>query len=325
MGAALLLLLLVVIASALASGLVLTLLFIIIYVFASYEFPATSILLVILSSSTVGILGLIAWGERRAPDHVIPALGATSIDDAEYPDLAGKVRLIAQQADIPVPSLYIAPTETPISLTTGFRPKNARLVVSEGLLEILEDDELEAVVAHELAHIKNRDTSVMTVATLPIAAADRVVTILTGKSPGVDHGQPSRVDYADALMTAGFIFFPPLWLCGYLLWASLSRMREFTADRGAVAITGDSAALASALRRIDETIANQPTTDYRQVEIAAFAIIDANHPDPVGVVPPLGWPLTNIFATHPPTSARIDRLQTASRELNLQSDSQTKT
>jgi heat shock protein HtpX len=321
MGATLLLLLFAVIVSALASGTVLTVLFIIIYVFASYEFPPVSLLLLILGSSTIGILGIIAWGERRAPDHVIPALGATRIDQAAESELVAKVRLVSQQANIPVPSVYITPTETPISLTTGFRPENARLVVSEGLLELLEDEELEAVVAHELAHVKNRDTSVMTVATLPIAAADRVITILTGKSHGVDHGQPSRVDYADALMTAGFVFFPPLWFCGYLLWASLSRMREFTADRGAVAMTGDPAALATALSRIDETIANQPTTDFRQVEVAAFAIIETDQGDPVGALSPFGRPLTNLFATHPSTSTRIERLGRATQELDPSADS----
>lgn len=323
MGATLLLLLFAVIVSALASGIVLTLLVIIVYVFATYEFPPVPLLLSVLSSSTVGVLGLIALGEPKAPDHAISSLGASRIDKADYPELVSIVRFVAQQADTPVPRIYVAPTETPISLTTGFRPESARLVVSEGLLETLEDDGLEAVVAHELAHVKNRDTSVMTVATLPIAAADRVVTILTGKSHGVDHGQPSRVDYADALMTAGFVFFPPLWLCGYLLWASMSRMREFTADAGAIAMTGNPAALATALQRIDETIANQPTTDFRQVEVAAFAIIETDRTDSVGVFSPLGRPLTNIFATHPSTSARIERLRTATRGLETHLDSGT--
>lgn len=322
MGATLLLLLFAVIASALASGIVLTLLVIIIYVFASYEFPPVPFLLLVLSGSTIGILGLIALGERKAPDHAISSLGAGRIDEADYPELVSVVRLVAQQADTPVPRIYVAPTKTPISLTTGFRPKHARLVVSEGLLDTLADDELEAVVAHEIAHVKNRDTSVMTVATLPIAAADRVVTILTGKSHGVDHGQPSRVDYADALMTAGFVFFPPLWFCGYLLWASLSRMREFTADAGAVAMTGNPAALATALRRIDETIANQPTTDFRQIEVAAFAIIETDRTDSVGILSAFGRPLTNLFATHPSTSTRIERLQRITREMDTSTDSE---
>ncbi|MFC4552399.1 M48 family metallopeptidase [Halorussus sp. GCM10023401] len=322
MGATLLLLLFAVIVSALASGIVLTLLVIIVYVFATYEFPPVPLLLSVLSSSTVGVLGLIALGERKAPDHAISSLGASRIDKADYPELVSIVRFVAQQADTPVPRIYVAPTEIPISLTTGFRPESARLVVSEGLLETLEDEGLEAVVAHELAHVKNRDTSVMTVATLPIAAADRVVTILTGKSHGVDHGQPSRVDYADALMTVGFVFFPPLWLCGYLLWASMSRMREFTADAGAIAMTGNPAALATALQRIDESIANQPTTDFRQVEVAAFAIIETDRTDSVGVFSPLGHPLTNKFATHPSTSVRIERLRTT-RELETHLNSRT--
>ena len=321
MSATLLLLFLTVVAAALASGLVLTLLFVIIYVFASYEFPPVQVLLPILGGSTVCILGVVAWGERSAPAHMVSALGATSIDEEDYPELMSSVRLLSQQADIPVPSIYVAPTETPLSLTTGFRPQNARLVVSEGLLDMLSEAELQAVVAHELAHIKNRDTSVMTVATLPIGAANRVVKILTGRTHGVHYGQPSRADYADALITVGLLFVPPIWLCSHLLWASLSRIREFTADRGAVAMTGDPAALATALRRIDETIANRPTTDFRQVEVAAFAIVEADRTDPGGVFPSLGRPLTDMFATHPETTTRIERLQLATREWETQPDS----
>lgn len=321
MGATLSLLLLTVVGAALASGVVVTTLFVIVYVFATYDLPSVQFLLTVLGGSAACILGLVAWGERSAPGHAVSAIGATRIRKEDYPKLTSIVRSLSQQADTSVPSVYVAPTETPLSLTTGFRPRNARLVVSEGLLETLPEAELRAVVAHELAHVKNRDTAVMTAATLPIGAADRVVDLLAGRTRGARYGQPSRASYADALVTLGLLFVPPIWLCGHVLWASLSRVREFTADGGAIAITGDPAALATALERIDETIARRPTTDFRQVEVAAFAIVEADRTDPVGLFPPLGRPLTDVFATHPETRVRIERLREAAREQEKRRDS----
>lgn len=318
MGGTLLLLCLTVVAAALATGLVLTLLFVVGYVLVTYQFPPIGVLLSVLGGSAFCVLAAVAWGERDAPDHLVAATGATRVEEADRPALVAVVRSLAQQADAPVPSVYVAPTETPLSLTTGFGPRTARLVVSEGLLDALPEAELRAVVAHELAHLKNRDTAVMTAATLPIAAAQRVVTLLIGRTRGVEYGQPSRAGYADALLTLGLLAVPPLWLCGHLLWASLSRSREFAADSGAVAITGDSAALAAALDRIDDDVAARPTADFRRVEVAAFAIVESDPHDPVGLFPPIGRPLTNLFATHPPTADRIERLQEATRTLEAQ-------
>lgn len=318
MGATLLFLCLIVVAAALASGLVLTILFGMVYVVVTFQLPPVWMLSWILGGTTVSVLGLVAWEERNAPDHTVAATGATRVETEAYPTLVATVRTLCQHANAPVPTLYVAPTETPLSLVTGFSPRTARLVVSEGLLDSLPESELEAVLAHEIAHLKNRDVAVMTAATLPIAAAQRVVTLLTGHTQGVEYGQPSRASYADALLTLGLIAVPPLWLSGHLLWASFSRLREFAADSGAVSITGNPAALAAALRRIDDEVATRPTTDFRRVEISAFAIIEPDRDDPVGLFPPVGRPLTNLFTTHPPTSARVERLREATRRLETQ-------
>lgn len=314
MGATVFFLFLTMVATAFVSGVALTLLFFFIYLLLLFAIPSVQLLLTVLGGSMVCILVFVAWEERNASDHIVSATGAARIENADHPKLMSMIRSLSQQADTPVPTLYITPTETPLSLTTGFRLRNARLIVSEGLITTLEPTELEAVVAHELAHIKNRDVTVMTLATLPISAADRVVTLLTGHTQGAKHGQPSRASYADALMTLGLLLVPPIWFCGHLLWASLSRARESAADRGAIGITGDPASLASALGRIDEKMANRPTADLRTVEITAFAIVESNRTDPVGVFPPIGRPLTNVFATHPATAARIERLQKLTKE-----------
>lgn len=320
MGATLFFLFLTMVSTAVVSSVALTFLFFFIYLLFLFEVPSVQLLLTVLVGSMVCILAFVTWGERNAPDHTVSAVGATRIEEADHPKLMSMVRSLSHQAETPVPTVYVAPTETPLSLTTGFRPRNARLIVSKGLVATLEPAELRAVIAHELTHIKNHDTSVMTLATLPIGAADRVVTLLTGHTQGAKHGQPSRAGYADALMTLGLLLAPPIWLCGHILWASLSRTRESVADRGAATITGDPASLASALRRLDENVANRPTTDLRTVEVAAFAIVASNRADPVGVFPPIGRPLTNVFATHPATTVRIERLQTLTRESISKSD-----
>lgn len=109
---------------------------------------------VAVSSMTVVLL--IVWGERDAPSHTVAALGAQAVDETTYPALLSTVQQLAQQADLPMPTVYLAPTETPISLVTGFRAADARLVLSEGLLDLLDEPEQRAVIAHELAHIKKR-------------------------------------------------------------------------------------------------------------------------------------------------------------------------
>lgn len=308
------LLFLTLLATVFVSGIVLTFIFFYVYLITVAQVPSAELLLTVLGGSMVSMLGFVIWEERDAPEHLVAATGATRTEEEEYPQLLSLVRSLSQQVDTPVPRVYIAPTDTPLSLTTGYRPRSARLIVSEGMIAALEQDELEAVVAHELAHIKNRDTAVMTLATLPIGAADRVITLLTGHTKGVKYAQPSRASYADALMTFGLLLVPPIWFCGHVLWASLSRTREFAADSGAVSITGNPASLVSALRRIDEDITNRPTTDFRKVEIAAFAIVESNQNDSVGTFPLFGQLLVSVFSTHPETATRIERLQTINRE-----------
>ncbi|WP_435153390.1 M48 family metalloprotease [Haladaptatus sp. DFWS20] len=308
MCASLVLLLLTMVATALVSGSVLTILFTILYLFTVLAVPSMQLLLVVLGCSAVVVLALVAWGERHAPDYTVSSLGAMKTEPEEYPELLALVRSVSQQADTPVPTVFIAPTDTPLSLTTGFTPQSARLIVSEGIVEMLADDELKAVIAHELAHIKNRDASVMALSTLPIGATDRVISLFRGHTRGVKYGQPSRASRGDVLLTFGLSVVPPIWFCGYVLWASLARTREFVADKGAVTLTGNPSALASALRKIDEGVANRPTDDLRTVEIAAFAIVESNRTEPASPFPLLGPSLTSTFPTHPSTASRIERL-----------------
>lgn len=266
--------------------------------------------LFIISTAAI-TLAIVLWGERDAPDHAIAITGAKRVSEAEYPRLLSTVRTIAHQVDVPVPTVYVAPTETPISLTTGFTARTSRLVVSEGLIATLNDSELRAVVAHEVAHIKNHDAAVMTTSTLPVAAAERVEELLSGPTAGIKHGVVSRADYADAILFVGLTLVFPIWILSRLLSTAFARTREFAADRGAVAITGEPAALASALETIDESFVERPTTDFRRTSIAAFAIVKPETTAPVGHFAPITRLKRRLLATHPSTKARIDRLRTS--------------
>lgn len=274
---------------------------------ASLPLPNETWILPVLALASLAVLSLLLWGEREAPAHAVAAAGAERLAPDEHPALRRVAGRVAQQVDVPAPTLYVAPTETPLSMTTGFRPADARLVVSEGLLDLLDERELAAVVAHEFAHVANRDAAVMTAAALPTGAAERVLELLAGPTAGVRYGAVSRADRADAVMTVGLVLVFPIWLCARALAASLSRAREFTADDGAVAITGEPAALATALERIDGRL-DGTTTDFRRTEVAALAIVEPARRERGGYFAPVRRVVDAAFATHPPTRARVERL-----------------
>ncbi|WP_258303653.1 M48 family metalloprotease [Haloferax larsenii] len=267
----------------------------------------------IIGGCTLLVLSLAVWGEREAPTHAIASIGARRADESEYPALFAVVDGVCRQADAPRPTIYLVPSDSPLSFTTGFTPQTARLVVSEQLLDCLDADELEAVVAHEISHVKNRDVSVMTAAALPIGAAHRVVTLLSGPTPGVEHGQVSRADLPDLFLTLGLGLVLPVWLCAHFLAASLSRAREFAADRGAVAITGHPTALATALQTIDDELPDRPESDIRTPELSAFAIVEPDRTGANGLFSGVRKRLRRPFETHPRIETRLERLRAMAR------------
>ncbi|WP_126665100.1 M48 family metallopeptidase [Haloterrigena salifodinae] len=300
--------------SALVSGFLVTVIGVVVYGFAFQpsELPRVSALLPIACIAAVGVLAVLVWSERSAPDHAVRSIGASPAAETDHSELIDTVRRVAQQVGVPMPEVYVAPASEPFSLTTGFRLRTARLVVSEGALSLLERAELEAVVAHEIAHVANRDAAVMTAVSLPISAAGRVFRLFSGSNTGVEHGQPSRAGPMDLLVVVGLIQALPVWIVAICCWAALARSREFAADSGAVAITGDLAALATALEKIDTTLSEKPSTDLRNAELSALAIVEAprERADIGGV--PLPVPMRRfrrLVATHPSTERRLERLR----------------
>jgi heat shock protein HtpX len=227
------------------------------------------------------------------------SMGAKEVSEEEYPQLHAMVSRLSQQADLPKPKVAVADSRVPNAFATGRSPKNSAVAVTTGILRTLDEDELEGVLAHELAHIKNRDVAVMTIASFLSTIAFMVVRFgfYFGGGGGRNRGGGGVI----VAILASLV----VWIVSFFLIRALSRYREFSADRGGAIITGKPAALASALMKISGRMDQVPTEDLReQSEMNAFFII----PIKSGVV-------GRLFSTHPSTEKRIERLQALEREL----------
>ncbi len=224
------------------------------------------------------------------------SMGAKEVTPEEYPDLHRRMDRLSQQADLPKPTVAVADTQVPNAFATGRNKKNATVAVTTGLLRSLDEDELDAVLAHELAHVKNRDVMVMTIASFLSTIAFFIVRwgwLLGGNNR---QGAPVIVAIFVSLL---------VWVISFLLIRALSRYREYSADRGAALITGKPGALASALMTIDGRMDRVPKEDLREeAEMNAFFII----PIRSGFV-------GRIASTHPPTEKRIERLRSLEKEM----------
>jgi heat shock protein HtpX len=223
-------------------------------------------------------------------------MGAREVDPDEYPDLHRRIERLSQQADLPKPKVAVANTRVPNAFATGRNRKNATVAVTTGLLESLDEDELDGVLAHELAHVKNRDVMVMTIASFLSTIAFFIVR--WGWLLGGDNRQGAHVIVAILVSLV-------VWVVSFLLIRALSRYREYSADRGAALITGKPGALASALMTIDGRMDKVPKEDLREeAEMNAFFII----PIKAGFV-------GKIASTHPSTENRIEKLRELEKEM----------
>jgi len=206
---------------------------------------------------TSGMLLIIGYLEYRQLETIERRADAYPVDRETAPELYQIATRVAAQLNVPVPTIAISERDAPEALAIGFRPANIHLVLSLGTIKALDgQDELEAVIAHELAHVRNRDAMVMTVVSLPVVLAD---------------GLRSRITQIDNPGAVGLVTVPlgflstGIWVVGRTITARLSRARERAADQAAAEVTGSPAVLAIALRRLDEEIADTPTRDLRAV------------------------------------------------------------
>jgi heat shock protein HtpX len=227
-------------------------------------------------------------------------MGAHEVSQQEYPELHATVERLSQQANLPKPTVAVSDSKVPNAFATGPSQKKGVVCVTTGLMETLDRDELEGVLAHELAHIKNRDMAIMTIASLLGTIA--FIVVRWGWLFG--GGGRSREGGGGTFVVAFFASIV-VWIVSFLLTRILSRYREYAADRGGAIITGKPSALASALAKIDGRMDKVPKEDLRsQSEMNAFFII-----------PIRSGTIGRLFATHPPMEKRIDRLQEMEREM----------
>ncbi len=221
----------------------------------------------------------------------------------EEPRLYGIVERLAMKADLPMPEVGISEVNMPNAFATGRNPKNAAVVATRPLLNLLNDDELEGVLAHELSHVKNRDVFVMTVASALATIVSFVarMTMYTAIFSGNGRGNPVGL----ILLIVADLTMP---FAAMLVQLGISRSREYLADESGARLTGKPMALASALRAI-ETGCSSRYNNYSNPSYESMWISN-----PAGLKKNLG--LAGLFRTHPSTEDRIERLKVLDEEIN---------
>ena len=254
----------------------------------------------------VVIMGGLAFFQYFTSDKIaLLASGAKIVQPDEAPELHAMVERLAAMADLPKPRVAIVPTEVPNAFATGRNKKHAVVAVTQGLLNRLEPQEIEGVLAHELTHVVNRDVAVMTIASFFSMLAAMLARF--GLWGGMFSGGGDRDRNSGApvwlIMFAVSIL---TYVISYVLIMMISRYREYAADRGSALITGAPEHLMSALQKIASRITQIPQQDLREVAgMNAFFIVPTS-------VKKAG---AELFMTHPPLEKRLARLAEISREM----------
>jgi heat shock protein HtpX len=215
---------------------------------------------------------------------------AQEVTEHEAPDLYNLVRQLAQKGNLPMPRVYIIPDQSPNAFATGRNPDNAAVAVTEGILRILNWEELSGVIGHELAHVKHRDILIQTIA----ATIGAAITYLAHFAFFFGAADDEEGGYGGILGMILMIILAPL--AATLIQMAISRSREYLADKGGADICGNPMWLASALHKL-HTGAQEIPLDGKPATENMFI-----------VNPFSGGFLTNIFSTHPPMDERISRL-----------------
>ena len=230
---------------------------------------------------------------------ILRSMGAKIVTESEEPKLHQIVSRLCANADLPMPKIAVVKASMPNAFATGRNQKNAVVAVTTGIMERLDNNELEAVLAHELTHVKNRDMMVMTIATFLSSMAQILVQWL----PFLGGGSRDRDSGSNFIVL--FLVSLVVWIVSFILIRTLSRYREFAADRGSAIMTGQPSHLVSALKKISGF--RVPTVDLRKVEGPVSALF---------ITPAIsGSSFMRLFSTHPTLEARIDALQKIEMEL----------
>lgn len=231
---------------------------------------------------------------------VLWSSGAKIVTREQFPKLHDVVERIIARNNLPKPKIAVINTNMPNAFATGKGPKSSVVAVTTGILDLLDIEELEGVLAHELTHIRNRDVLVLTLASVFSTVAWYLMQF--GFYGGMGYGYSggsSRDRNNGGGMILVIIGAMLTWIISFLIIRAISRYREFAADRGSAQLTGKPVKLANALMKISGTMKQVPTKDLRRVEgLNAFFIIPAVTGSTIG----------NLFSTHPPVEKRIQKL-----------------
>ena len=226
--------------------------------------------------------------------------GAKVVSREQFPQLHEMVERLVQRSNLPKPKVAVINTRMPNAFATGKSHKSSLVAVTTGLMDILDYDELEAVIAHELSHIKSRDVLVLTLASLfSIVASFLMRYALFGAMFGGGYGGRSR-NNAGASMLILILVAVVTWIISFIITRAISRYREYAADRGSAQMTGKPMELASALTKISGGMRQVPPQQHQRFQsLNAFFIIPALSSST----------LVHLFSTHPPVEKRIQKLK----------------
>lgn len=224
----------------------------------------------------------------------LAASRAKPVEEHELPQVYAMVRSLAHRAEMPMPRIYLIESPQPNAFATGRSPKHAAVAVTTGILQVLNNDELEGVLGHELAHVRNRDILISSVAAMLAAA----LSIFARMAFWFGGGGRDRNNPIGAIVGLLAVILAPI--AAMLIRLAISRTREFQADASGSDLTGRPMMLASALEKISAGAARQPMN----VNPAVSQLFIEN---PLKAVK--GGGLTKLFSTHPPMEERVRRLQ----------------
>ena len=247
-------------------------------------------------------IGMAFWQWWSSDKVAMRAMRAREVTPEEAPELHGMIDRLCALADMPKPRVGISDMALPNAFATGRSPDRAVVCVTTGILQTLEPEELEAVLAHELSHVAHRDVLVMTVASSAGIAAGLLMRTTQYGAMGRSRNSSALPAVAIALLVSLVVY-----AVSFLLLRLLSRYRELSADRAGAYLTLKPAALGTALQKISGEVAATPTRDLRAGNAASALCI----------VPALsGGGLGGLFATHPPLQERLDQLARIQAELS---------